>query len=127
MRVGCIDLVKDVFNHNKTLEEIFDPIGSNISQVGRYIKKRHINNMNKIEYNKRYKYSIKTVTMRVDDSVYDILNLQLKVKKETYCQAQSKYVTLISLRYLIIQLPVFALICNSNSFSMSSLEINTTI
>jgi hypothetical protein len=41
----------------KPWREIFDTSGSNISQVNRCVKFKHIDIMNKIEYNNKYKYS----------------------------------------------------------------------
>jgi len=56
--------------------------------------------MNKIEYNKIYKYSkghfMKTVTMRVDDSVYDMI----KIAADGQRRNLSNFIEFATMQYL---------------------------
>lgn len=57
--------------------------------------------MNKIEYNKIYKYSnqgdfMKTVTMRVDDSVYDMIKLAAEGQRRNL----SNFIEFATMQYL---------------------------
>ncbi len=61
---------------------------------------QHIDIMNKIEYNSKYKYSkdfvMKTVTMRVDDSIYNMIKLAAQGQKRNL----SNFIEFATMQYL---------------------------